>query len=83
MGGMAKTTKEAKAALSATDPAITDAILQTYVDEAKAEMALVPGRKRERTGSPGSLLGIRRDGRRGAASRQYPGTVQGCLRLAN
>ena len=40
---MAKTTKEAKAALSATDPAITDAILQTYVDEAKAGMALFPG----------------------------------------
>ena len=43
MGGMAKTTKEAKAALSATDPAITDAILHAYADEGKAGVALFPG----------------------------------------
>ncbi|WP_282589183.1 hypothetical protein [Lichenifustis flavocetrariae] len=40
---MAKTTKEAKAALSTTDPATFEAILKAYGDEGKSGMALVAG----------------------------------------
>ncbi len=43
MAEMARTTKEAKVALSATDPATFDAILKAYADEGKAGMALFPG----------------------------------------
>ena len=43
MAEMARTTKEAKAALSVADPATIDAILKAYADEGKAGMALFPG----------------------------------------
>ena len=43
MAEMARTTKEAKTALSAADPATINAILKAYADEGKAGMALFPG----------------------------------------
>lgn len=43
MGEMAKTTKEAKAALSASDAGTFDAILKAYADEGRAGMALFAG----------------------------------------
>ncbi len=43
MAEMARTTKEAKAALSVTDPATFDAILKAYAGEGRAGMALFPG----------------------------------------
>lgn len=43
MGEMAKTTKEAKAALSATNAGTFDAILKSYADEGRAGRALFPG----------------------------------------
>ena len=43
MAEMARTTKEAKAALSSTDPAAFESVLQAYADEGKAGMALFPG----------------------------------------
>ncbi|WP_165491092.1 cytochrome c [Lichenihabitans psoromatis] len=43
MAEMARTTKEAKAALSANDPATFDAIMKAYAGEGRAGMALFPG----------------------------------------
>ena len=42
MGEMARTTKDAKAALSSTNPTTINAILKAYSDEANAGMALFP-----------------------------------------
>ena len=42
MGEMARTTKDAKAALSSSNPATFNAILKAYSDEANAAVALFP-----------------------------------------